>query len=186
MTITTEQNHEPMNRIRRLSLIMQGVVILGALFAELGLAWVWLSPAIIESFVLPRLELSSADIVLDGRTRLFGFLISSLPLTVVFYALYQAFCLFAGYRRGEIFTVRAAERLRHIALAVVAAVFMSPFVQAALSAALSFGAAPGKRAITMSFSLQDYLVATLGGLLLAIAYVMAEAVRIEKENREII
>ena len=63
---------------------------------------------------------------------------------------------------------------------------MSPFIQAALSAALSIGAAPGARAITISISLQDYLVATLGGLLLAIAYVMAEAVRISDENREII
>ena len=176
----------PIDRIRRLSLIMQGVVIAGALFAELALAWVWLSPGIIESIILPRLGLSPADIVLDGRTRLYGFLISSLPLTVVFYALYQAFFLFAGYRRGEIFTLRAAERLRNIALAVIGAIFMSPFVQGALSAALSFGAAPGKRAITMSFSLQDYLVAALGWLLLAIAYVMAEAVRIAKENREII
>ena len=177
---------KPMDRIRRLSLIMQGAVIVGALFAELALAWVWLSPEIIETLVLPRLGLSPAEIVLDARARTFGFLISSLPLTVVFYALYHAFCLFAGYRRGEIFTVRAAERLRHIALAVVGAVFMSPFVQAALSAALSFSAAPGKRSITVSISLQDYLVATLGGLLLAIAYVMAEAVRIAKENREII
>lgn len=176
----------PMDRIRRLSLIMQGVVIGGALFAELALAWVWLSPGIIESLVLPRLGLSPADITLDGTTRAYGFVISSLPLGVVFYALYHAFFLFAGYRRGEIFTVRAVERLRHIALAVVGAVFMSPFVQGALSAALSFGAAPGNRSITMSFSLQDYLVATLGGLLLAIAYVMAEAVRIAKENREII
>lgn len=177
---------KPLDRIRRLSFIMQGVVIVGAVFAELGLAWVWLSPAIIESLVLQHLALSPADVVLDGRTRLFGFLISSLPLAVVFYALYQAFCLFAGYRRGEIFTLRAAERLRYIALAVVGAVFMSPFVQAALSAVLSLNAAPGKGAITISFSLQNYLVATLGGLLLAIAYVMAEAVRIADENQKII
>ncbi len=176
----------PIDRIRRLSLIMQGVVIAGALFAEIGLAWVWLSPGIIEWLVLPRLGLSPADITLDGTARTYGFLISSLPLTVVFYALYHAFFLFAGYRRGEIFTARAAERLRHIALAVIGAIFMSPLVQAALSATLSFGATPGNRSITMSFSLQDYLVAALGGLLLAIAYVMAEAVRIAKENREII
>lgn len=177
---------KPMDRIRRLSVFMQVVVVVGALFAELGLAWVWLSPAGIETLILPRLDLLPGDIVLDGRIRLYGFLISSLPLTVVFYALYHAFYLFDGYRRGEIFTVKAAERLRHIAFAVIGAVLMSPFAQAALSAALSSGAAPGKRSIVVSLSLQDYMVATLGGLLLAIAYVMAEAVRISEENREII
>ena len=72
------------------------------------------------------------------------------------------------------------------ALAIIAAVLMSPLVQAALSVLLTAGAAPGRRHLVLQFSFNDYLVAALGGLLLAIALVMAEAVRIAKENREII
>lgn len=176
----------PMDRIRRLSLVMQCAIVLGAALAELGLAWVWLSPSIVETFVLHRLHLTPADVVLNGQVRFYGFMISSVPLLVVAYGLYHAFVLFNGFRRGLIFTADTTARLRRIALAVIAAVLMSPLVQAALSAALTFNAPPGERQIVMSFSLNDYLVATLGGLLLAIALVMAEAVRIAQENREIV
>lgn len=48
------------------------------------------------------------------------------------------------------------------------------------------GAAPGRRHLVLQFSYNDYLVVALGGLLLAIALVMAEAGRIAKENREIV
>lgn len=185
----SEQNavrSESMRRIRRLSLIMQIVVVVGAVFAELGLAWVWMSPSIVEELVVSRLQIPLADVSLDGPTRALGFLISSLPLMVIFFALYQAFLLFAGYRKGEIFTSDASGRLRRIALAIIAAVLMSPVVQAALSILLTAGAAPGRRHLVLQFSFNDYLVAALGGLLLAIALVMAEAVRIAKENREIV
>lgn len=185
----SEQNvvrSESMRRIRRLSLIMQIVVVVGAVFAELGFAWVWMSPSIVEELVVSRLQIPLADVSLDGPTRALGFLISSLPLMVIFFALYQAFLLFAGYRKGEIFTSDASGRLRRIALAIIAAVLMSPVVQAALSVLLTAGAAPGRRHLVLQFSFNDYLVAALGGLLLAIALVMAEAVRIAKENREIV
>jgi len=177
---------DPMDRIRRLSLIMQVVVIVGSLLVELGLVWIWLSPEIIMSVVLEHLGLSGSDVVLDVRARVLGFLISTLPFSLLFYALYQAFCLFAGYRRGEFFTSRAARRLRHIALSVIGGIFLKPLVQAALSAALTYGAGHGNRLIVMGFSSQGYLMGALGGLLLAIAYVMAEAVRIAEENQKII
>ncbi len=185
----SEQNavrSDSMRRIRRLSLIMQIVVVVGAVFAELGLAWIWMSPLIVEELVVSRLQIPLADVSLDGPTRALGFLISSLPLMVIFFALYQAFLLFTGYRKGEIFTSDASRRLRRIALAIIAAVLMSPVVQAALSILLTAGAAPGRRHLVLQFSFNDYLVAALGGLLLAIALVMAEAVRIAKENREIV
>ena len=181
-----DPTREPMQRIRRLSLVMQIVVVFGAVLAELGMAWVWISPTIVESVVVSRLQIPMADVTLDGQTRLIGFLISSLPLMVIFYALYQAFCLFAGYRKGEIFTVEASIRLRRIAVAILGAVAIGPFVQAALSIALTADALPGRRHLVLQFSLNDYLAATLGGLLLAIALVMPEAVRIAEENRRIV
>lgn len=186
MPDTSDLPSKPMQRIRRLSLIMQIVVVIGAVFAEFGLLWVWISPTIVENLVVARLQIPAADVSLDGPTRALGFLVSSLPLMVIFYALYHAFMLFAGYRKGEIFTSEASLRLRRIALGIIAAVVMSPVIQAILSVLLTAGAAPGHRHLVLQFSFNDYLVAALGGLLLAIALVMAEAVRIAKENREII
>ena len=176
----------PLDRVRRLSFVMQGVVVLGAVMAELGLAWVWLSPSVIEAAVLPRLQLSPESAALTGEARLLGFVVSSVPLALVFYALYQAYQLFAGYRRGEILTVRAADRLRQISYAVIAVAVTAPLVQAALGLVLSWNAASGKRHLILSLSFNDYLVAALGGLLLAIAHVMLEAAHLAQENDEIV
>jgi hypothetical protein len=60
-------------------------------------------------------------------------IVQTLPLVLVLYALYQAYQLFAGYRCGEVLTIRAAGRLRHISYAMLAVAVTVPLLAAALS-----------------------------------------------------
>lgn len=178
-------NHvAPLERVRRLSVLMQAMIVAGAGLALGGLTWAWLAPGVAERFLPQRLDMTS--VVVTGDVRIAGFLISLLPLSILFYGLYQAHQMFAGYRRGEVFTDAAAERMRGLAYSLVGVAIAHPIAQAALSVVLTWHAGPGHRQLSISLSSNDYFLAALGVLLLAIAQVMREAVRIAEENREIV
>ncbi len=174
----------PLERVRRLSLLIQGMIAAGACFALGGLVWGWVAPGAAERFLTHHLD--TTHIVLTNDIRLAGFFISLVPLSILFYGLSQASQLFSGYRRGEIFTNSAVERLRRLAQSLVTVSIAGPIAQAALSVVLTWHAGPGHRQLSLSLSSNDYFLAALGLLLLAIAQVMREAVRISDEHREIV
>src|SRR5260370_41708532 len=87
-------------------------------------------------------------------------IMSSLLMALVLYALYQAYRLFAGYRCGEVLTVRAAGRLRHISYAMLAVAVTVPIVQAALSVVVSWNAS-GPLPLGLPLSYSDYFIAAL-------------------------
>lgn len=90
--------------------------------------------------------------------------------------------LFEGYARGAIFTVAAARRLRHCGLALVAAGLETPFGSMLLSGALSLDLPKGSRMLVLSLSGNDIVLLVIGALILTIAHVMGEAVRMAEEN----
>ena len=188
----------PLDRVRRVSRVMQGMIVIGAAVALLALLWAWLGPSVIEKDVLTgagraRLKVEGLtplrfpveDAVMTDQAQLIVLIMSSLLMALVLYALYQAYQLFAGYRCGEVLTVRAAGRLRHISYAMLAVAVTVPIVQAALSVVLSWNAS-GQLHLVLPLSYSDYFIAALAGLLLAIAHVLTEAAKIARENSEIV
>jgi hypothetical protein len=172
--------------LRRLAAVMCVVVALGGALAELVVAWVWLSPQLVESFVVPHLGLSPGALALDGSTRLFGFLVSMIPLSVLFYALHQAYELFDSFRLGNVFTDSAGVHLRRIGLCMIGLALLRPATGTMLGLLLTADRLPGARELVIGISIDDYLIALFGGLILAIAHVMAEAARLSDEHRQII
>lgn len=94
--------------------------------------------------------------------------------------------LFQGYAQGAIFTVAAAGRLRHCGLALVVAGLQTPFASMLLSGALSLDLPKGSRMLVLSLSGNDVVLLVIGALILTIAHVMGEAVRMAEENAEFI
>ncbi|MEQ1612927.1 MAG: hypothetical protein ABL904_09240, partial [Hyphomicrobiaceae bacterium] len=86
----------------RLSAWMCVVVAVGGALAEIVLAWVWLTPSWVEAFVVPRLGLRDVPVGLDLPTRLAGFAVSMIPMTVLLYLLHQAYALFDAFRLGNV------------------------------------------------------------------------------------
>ncbi len=63
---------------------------------------------------------------------------------------------------------------------------LRPITGAALSVVLTFANPPGQKMLVLGISLDDYMIALFGGLILAIGHVMVEATRISDEHRQIV
>ncbi len=162
------------------------VVAVGGALAEIVLAWVWLTPSWVEAFVVPRLGLRDVPVGLDLPTRLAGFAVSMIPMTVLLYLLHQAYALFDAFRLGNVFTADAPVRLRRIGSCMVALALLRPLAATLLGLALTWSNPPGQRILAIAISIDDYMIAAFGGLVLAIGHVMVDAARLADDNRQIV
>lgn len=162
------------------------VTAIGGALAELVLAWVWFWPSTVATLVVPHLGLPIAFVSLDGTTRLMGFLASMVPLGVLLYALHQAYQLFDRYRLGEVFSPDAPIRLRRIGLCMIALGVLRPLTSTVLGLILTAHAPEGQRILAIGISLDDYMIAAFGGLVLAIGHVMVAAAGMADEHSKII
>lgn len=170
----------------RLSAVMCVVVAVGGALAEVVLAWVWLTPSWVEAYVVPHLGLQRVPVAFDLSTRLVAFAASMIPMGVLLYLLRQAYALFDAFRVGNVFTAHAPVRLRRIGFCIVTLAFLRPITAMLLGLILTWGNPPGQRILALSLSIDDYMIAALGGLVLAIGHVMAEAARLADDVRQIV
>lgn len=170
----------------RLSAAMCFVVAIGGALTELALCWVWLDASLVERLLVPRLALGAVPVATDGLTRMLGFAVSMLPMAVLIYLLHQAYAVFDAYRLGHVFEARVPDRLRRIGLSLVALAALQPLSTTLLGVVLTMGNPPGQRIVAIGISLDDYLLAAIGGLLVAIGHVMTEAVRLDEDARQIV
>jgi Protein of unknown function (DUF2975) len=185
-TTTSDISVSAIDRLRRLSTFMCVIVVVGGFLAELGLIWVWFSPTAVETLVVPRLGLEGMPVTLDVWTRTIGFAVCMLPMAVLVWLLYHAYALFDGYRLGHVFTDEAPIQLRRIGLSLLALAFLRPVTATLLGVVLTLSNPPGQRLLSIGISIDDYIIAAIGGLLLSIGHVMVEAKRLADENRQII
>lgn len=189
MSIATSPSPSPfpaVGALGRLSALMCVVVAVGGALAELALIWVWLSPGLVETLVVPRLGLGMVPASLDGWSRAAGLAVSMLPMAVLGYLLHQAYLLFDGYRLGNVFTDAAPIRLRRIGTLMCVLAVLRPLTTTLLGIVLTMGNPPGQRIVSIGLSIDDYMIAAFGGLILAIGQVMVEAKRLADENRQIV
>jgi Protein of unknown function (DUF2975) len=173
-------------RLGRLSAIMCGVVVLGGALAELALIWVWISPTLVEMLVVPRLGMGAVPVVLNGWTRGAGFAVCMLPMAVLAYMLHQAYALFDGYRVGNVFTDAAPVHLRRIGFSMLALAVLRPLATTLLGVVLTMSNPPGQRILSIGVSIDDYMIAAFGGLVLAIGHVMVQANQLADDHRQIV
>lgn len=173
-------------RIQRLARCVRLMCLLGIGFSlALPLA-LWGQPDWLSEVVQQEWGLRGQPFQLDARARGFGLLACALPSLLLAYLLWQLYALFGRYQRGEVWTLQCAVRLRRAALAMTALAPALPLSKTLSILALTLGNPPGQRMLNLSFSGQDYLTLLLGLVLLAIATVMREAVRMAEENAEFV
>jgi len=170
----------------RLSAIMCVVVALGGALAEIALGWVWLDPDHVNSLIVSRIGIVGVPVNLDGMTRAAGFAVSMVPMLVLFFILHQAYALFDAYRVGNVFSADAPVRLRRIGLGMILLGALRPITLTVLGIVLTIANPPGQRILSVAISIDDYMIAAFGGLILAIGHVMAEAKRLSDENRDFV
>jgi hypothetical protein len=108
---------------------------------------------------------------------------ASMPgIGVGLFALLQVWHLFGAYGRGIVFGSEATERLRRLGWALMITAALRPLTQTVLILLLTLYNPPGQRQLLLSVDWQDYLALLFGGLLMAMAWAMAEASQLEQEN----
>jgi hypothetical protein len=168
-------------RLGRVVLVVRALCVLGVLTLLTVPLWFWLSPENVRALG-PQMAGLGADIAVDDRARALGAVVSLLPVSVGLYALWQLWRLFAEYGAGRVFGREAQARLQRFAWALLAAALLAPLVRAAMSVVLTLGNPPGQRQLVIGLSWDDYLAVLVAAVLIAIATVMAEAVRVAEEN----
>jgi hypothetical protein len=166
--------------LARVVLVVRALCVLGALSLIAVPLWFWASPEAIESLAPSMVGVTEMRI--DARAQWLGGALSLLPVSLGLYALWQLWRLFTEYAAGRVFGRTALVHLRRFAWALLGTALLAPLVRAATSVALTLGNPPGRRLLVVGFSWNDYMAVLLAAVLIAIATVMAEAVRVAEEN----
>ena len=170
------------NRLRGFSKAMAMLTTLGMLLIAVAMILVFLIPDWTHNLLLARLGQAGRDLSLSSARLIPGAAITAVPVGVLLFGLWQARALFLNFADGHVFTLASARRLRDFAAAVLAQAILGPLSSTALLLAFTLNNPPGNRQLVITLSVHDYLALIVGGVLLAVAWVMVEATRIADEN----
>ena len=178
------------DRLRRFSSAMVIVTSLGiALIAGLmilmfsgAMVLVFLLPDWTHNLLLPQPGNSGVNLELTPGRLAAAAAIIAIPVGVLLFMLGQARALFADFAEGRVFTLASARHLRDFAACVLAQAILGPLSSTAVFLAFTFSNPPGSRKFAIELSVDNYVALIVGGVLLAVAWVMVEATRIADEH----
>jgi hypothetical protein len=170
------------DRLRRLCRMMKTITTIGIALIAIAMIAVFFIPDWTRNFLLARLGQVGADLPLTPGRIAAAAIITSIPVGVILCGLWQARLLFAGFADGQLFTLGNARRLRNFATSVLAQAVLGPLSSMALLLAFTLSNPPGQPRLGIALSTNDYIALIVGGVLLAVAWVMVEATRIAEEH----
>jgi hypothetical protein len=174
--------HHPGPGLRRLVWLVRLLALVGAATLLTVPVLFWLDPDWVRAAGPALAGVAGERTVIDERARLLGGLASLPGVLLGLVALWQLWRLFGEYAAGRVFGAAAQRHLRGFAAALLASALVAPFMRAAVGVALTLGNPPGQRVLSLSLSWNDYLSILCGAVLLAVAAVMADAVRLAEDN----
>lgn len=169
--------------LRTLTWLVRALALLGALLLAVLPVVIWLSPDFVRAVGPAAAGIGSHPVVIDERALLLGAAVSLPAVLLGLAALAQLWQLFGEYAAGRVFGRRAQQRLRGFAWCMLASALAAPLLRAALGVALTLGNPPGQRLLALSLYWSDYVAILSSAVLLAVAVVMDEAVRLAEENQ---
>ena len=169
------------DRLQRFSKAMAMLTTLGMLLIAVAIVLVFLIPDWTRNLLLARLQ-AGLDLSLAPGRLIAGAAITAVPVGVLLFGLWQVRTLFLNFANGHVFTLASAHLLRDFAGSVLAQAILGPIASTALMLAFTLNNPPGSRQLVITLSVHDYLALIVGGVLLAVAWVMVEATRIADEN----
>jgi hypothetical protein len=170
------------DRLRRFSKTMAMLTTFGIFLIGVAMVLAFLIPEWTRNLLLARLGQAGHNLSLSTGHVVAAAAITAIPVGVLLFGLWQVRALFLNFADGHVFTLSSARRLRDFAGAVLAQAILGPISATALSIAFTLNNPPGSRHLVIALSVHDYLALIVGGVLLAVAWVMVEATRIADEN----
>lgn len=170
------------DRLRRFSGIMAMLTSLGMLLIAAAMIAVFFIPDWTRNLLLARLGQAGQGLSLSPGRLTAAAAITAVSVGVLLFGLWQVRMLFLNFANGHVFTLTSARLLRNFAGSVLAQAILGPISSTALMLAFTLDNPPGNRQLVITLSSQDYLALIVGGVLLAVSWVMVEASRIADEN----
>ncbi|MCF8481425.1 MAG: DUF2975 domain-containing protein [Rhodospirillum sp.] len=168
------------SRVRRICHVMSVACGLGALALPLAGAWgAWNYQDLVGS---PPPEGMAPSLVWQGVAAV----LLSLPMIWVGVGLVRLAALFRDQARGLVFTDANADRVRVFGSCLVLGAVLNPVVQTLAILALTHGFPPGSRLIQIGLGLDDAVLATIGGGMAVLGWVMGEARRLSEDLEGIV
>ncbi len=175
-------NHPPRRSLRFLIAFVRLLTLIGAGTLVVVPAVFWLSPEWVRAAGPALATIGDLPIVVDQRARLLGAAATLPSVLLGLLAMWHLWRLFGEYHGGRVFALAAQRHLRSFAAAMLASALLAPLLRAAVGVALTWGNPPGQRVLALTLSWNDYTAVLCGAVLLAVAAVMADAVRLAEEN----
>lgn len=183
-----------MNKIKQVSfwfrLFFQAALYLSP--ALLAFAWIFstpnnFNPGYISGFGPVPHDLNIPILYsLNASTKLMGFLISCIPLSITMLILYYLVKLFKLYEHAQIFTFANVKYIRNIGWLVLLSQIIRPIYEAMITAALTFQNPHGHRFASISFSNNNLTTLIIALIIILISWVMAEGCKLNDEQKYII
>ena len=169
-------------RLRRFSKAMAALTTLGMVLIAAAMITVFFIPDWTRNLLLARLGQAGQGLSLSPSSLIAAAAITAVPIGTLLFGLWQVRTLFLNFANGHVFTLASARLLRNFAGSVLAQAILGPLSSTALMLAFTLNHPPGRRQFVITLSSQDYLALIVGGVLLAVSWVMVEAASIADEN----
>ncbi|MBV8334510.1 MAG: DUF2975 domain-containing protein [Alphaproteobacteria bacterium] len=118
--------------------------------------------------------------------RMLGIGVTTLGVVPLLWAFWTARSLFRCFADGRIFEVQSGQLLRRFGQAFLIYAAVSPFVLPLLVWVLTFENPAGHKLVWFGVSGDELILALVGALILVMGSVLADAVRMADENRQIV
>lgn len=176
--------------IRKLARIAQIAAVLGIVSIVLSILYsgylVLTGAPHLDEIIHKELAVGGLTGTITPLTRWLAFLLGLLPLASGLLGLCFASELFAGYRKGEIFTAAAANRLSAVGWAVVLLAPAYILSNSASVLVLTMLNEPGARHFTVEIDEGDIFALVFGLLIVVVGRILHEAAKMADENKSFV
>lgn len=180
-----------MNKIKRVSTIFRIIFQTAFLMLPIFLILFWIYTPFFTKLNNSTLGLSISFIPhgtiilhpLNAMTKLWGFIISLIPIAVIELILYFLIKLFRCYEREEIFSSHTVRYIKNIGYTMLVGQLLNPIYQGLITAALTWDNPKGQRVAFINFGGTNFAVIFTAFLIILVSWIMAEADRLHEEHK---
>ncbi len=175
-----------LSNVRRISRILGHACIIAILFELTIIPLIWTIPEFSDptssQMTVPMEELQT----LTGVQRYLTILAMMVPSLVMAYSLWRLRKMFLNFAADVIFDPVPINHLKAFSLALMAQALLQPVSGMFVSVLGTLHRPDGERLIAIGFGDTEASTLFLGSLLLVIAWVLGEAIRLQDENRSFV
>lgn len=156
------------------------LLVMSWLYAPQELVWLW---GVVKMNAVPSPYLSRILHPLSSAERIYGILVSSLPLSVYLFVLYALIKLFRLYEQGEIFSLNNVRYIRQVGYALLVSQALQPFYQFIMGVVLTMHNPKGQRVAIITLDQTNVGILLTGFMVILISWMMAEGCRLREEQQ---